>query len=45
MAKLPHRGHRFPPAAIQHAMWLYLRLTLSNRDVEALLAERGLDIS
>ena len=30
---------------IQHAVWLYLRFTLSYRDVEELLAERGLDIS
>jgi putative transposase len=37
--------HRFPPAVIQHAIWLYLRFTLSYRDVKALLAERGLDLS
>jgi len=30
---------------IQHAVWLYLRFTLSYRDVEDLRAERGLDIS
>ena len=30
---------------IQHAVWLYLRFTLSYRDVEEVLAERGLDIS
>jgi putative transposase len=34
-----------PPPIIQHAVWLYLRFTLSYRDVEDLLAERGLDIS
>jgi len=33
------------PRSIQHAIWLYLRFTLSYRDVEELLAERGLDIS
>src|SRR5260370_30383936 len=44
MALLTYRRHRFPPAIIQHAIWLYLRFTLSYRDVEA-LAERGLDIS
>jgi hypothetical protein len=32
-------------AIIQRAVWLYLRFTLSYRDVEELLAERGLDIS
>jgi transposase-like protein len=37
--------HRFPPAVIRHAVWLYMRFTLSHRDVEDLLAERGLDIS
>jgi putative transposase len=45
MAPLCYRRHRFPPAIIQHAIWLYLRVTLSYRDVEELLAERGLDIS
>ena len=37
--------HQFPPAIIRHAIWLYLRFTLSYRDVEDLLAERGLDVS
>jgi transposase-like protein len=45
MAPLCYRRHRFPPAIIQHAIWLYLRFTLSYRDVGELLAERGLDIS
>src|SRR5213595_3576622 len=45
MALLSYRRHRFPPDIIQHAVWLYLRFTLSYRDVEDLLAERGLDIS
>src|SRR5438105_3218146 len=45
MAHLSYRRHRFPPPIIQHAIWLYLRFTLSYRDVEELLAERGLDIS
>jgi putative transposase len=37
--------HQFPPAIIRHAVWLYARFTLSYRDVEDLLAERGLDVS
>ena len=37
--------HQFPPAIIRHAVWLYVRFTLSYRDVEDLLAERGLDVS
>jgi transposase-like protein len=45
MEQLSYRRHRFPPAVIQHAIWLYLRFTLSYRDVEDLLAERGLVVS
>ena len=45
MAPLSYRRHRFPAEIIQHAIWLYLRFTLSYRDVEELLAERGLDVS
>src|SRR5260370_8241180 len=45
MPELSYRRHRFPPAIIQHAIWLYLRFTLSYRDVEDLMAERGLDVS
>jgi putative transposase len=38
--------HQFPPAIIiRHSVWLYVRFTLSYRDVEDLLAERGLDVS
>ena len=37
--------HQFPPEIIQHAVWLYLRFTLSYRDVEDLLAERGVEVS
>jgi putative transposase len=45
MGLLSYRRHRIPAEIIQHAIWLYLRFTLSYRDVEELLAERGLDIS
>jgi hypothetical protein len=45
MAQLSYRWHRFPASIIQQAVWFYLRFTLSYRDVEDLLAERGLDIS
>jgi len=37
--------HRFPAAVILHAVSLYFRFTLSLRDVEELLAERGIDVS
>src|SRR5580692_9489897 len=39
------RGYRFPSEIIQQAIWLYLRFTLSFRDVEDLLAERGIMVS
>ena len=39
------RRHRFPAEIIRHATRLDFRLTLSDRDVEELLAERGLDVS
>ena len=45
MRRSPFHGHRFPPEVIRHAVWLYLRFTLSYRDVEELLAERGLEVS
>ena len=45
MTDISYRGQRFPPIVIQHAVWLYLRFTLRYRDVEELLAERGLDVS
>ena len=38
-------GYRFPPAIIHRAIWLYLRFSLSLRDVEDLLAERGVGFS
>jgi transposase-like protein len=37
--------HRLPPEVIRHAVWLYARFTLSFRDVEDLLVERGIDVS
>ena len=40
MQKISYNGYRFPPEIIQQAIWLYLRFTLSLRDVEDLLAER-----
>jgi putative transposase len=45
MRNISFKRHRFPPEVIRHAVWLYARFTLSFRDVEDLLAERGLDIS
>ena len=45
MKKISYRGYRFPPEIIHQAIWLYLRFTLSLRDVEDLLAERGVAVS
>lgn len=45
MKKISYSGHRFPVLIIQHAVWLYFRFSLSFRDVEDLLAERGVDVS
>jgi hypothetical protein len=45
MQKISYAGYRFPPEIIQQAIWLYLRFTLSLRDVEDLMAERGVDVS
>ena len=45
-AKTPsYHGYRFPPEIISHAVWLYYRFCLSFRDVEDLLAERGITVS
>ena len=45
MNNLSYRRHRFPVEIIQHAVWLYYRFPLSFRDIEDLLAERGIDVS
>jgi putative transposase len=40
-----YKRHRFPPDIIQHAVWLYYRFNLSHRDIEDLLAVRGIVVS
>ncbi len=40
-----YHGYRFPPEIISHAVWLYYRFCLSYRDVEDLLAKRGVIVS
>jgi putative transposase len=40
-----YKHHRFPPEIIQYAVWLYHRFSLSHRDIEDLLAERGITVS
>ncbi len=40
-----YKRHRFPPEIIGHAVWLYFRFALSDRDMEELLAERGVIVT
>jgi putative transposase len=40
-----YRGYRYPVEIISHAVWLYFRIHLSLRDVEELLAERGVTVT
>jgi hypothetical protein len=42
---ISYARYQFPPVIIQHAVWSYVRFTLSCPDVEDLLAGRGLDVS
>jgi len=41
----PYRGHRFPAEIISHTVWLYFRFTLSFRDIDELLAARGIFVT
>jgi len=45
MRALSFKRHRFPAEIIRYAVWLYFRFTLSFRDVEELLAQRGIEVS
>ena len=40
-----YKRYRFPPEIIQYAVWLYYRFNLSHRDIEDLLAERGINVT
>jgi len=40
-----YKRHRFPPEIIHYAVWLYHRFNISHRDIEDLLAERGITVS
>ena len=40
-----YHGYRFPPEIIGHTVWLYHRFCVSFRDVEDLLAQRGISVS
>ena len=45
MRPISYKRHRFPPDTIRLAVWLYFRFTTSLRDVEEMLAERGIDVT
>jgi transposase-like protein len=45
MRPISFKRHRFPPDVIRYAVWLYFRFTMSFRDVEELLAQRGIEVS
>ena len=45
MKPISFKRHRFPPDSIRLGIWLNYRFTLSLRDVEDLLAERGIDVT
>ena len=45
MRSISFKRHRFPADVIRHAVWLYFRFSLSFRDVEELLAQRGIEVS
>ena len=45
MTPLSFKRYRFPPTIIRHCVWLCARFTLSYRDIEEMLAERGVDVS
>jgi putative transposase len=45
MGKLSYHRYRCPSIVIQQAIWLYFRFALGYRDVEDMLAGRGIDSS
>ena len=45
MKPLAFKRHRFPVEVIRHAIWLYFRFSLSLRDDEEMLTQRGIDVS
>ena len=45
MKPLSFKRHRIPSEVIRHAVWLYFRFNLSFRDVEEMMAQRGIDVS
>lgn len=40
-----YRGFRYPAEIISHVVWLYFRFSLSFRDIEELMASRGIFVT
>ena len=45
MGEVSYKGHRYPSKIIDHCVWLYFQFTLSLRDIEELMLERGVVVS
>ena len=47
MSTMPdaYRGFRYPSDVINEAIWLYYGFSLSLREVELILAQRGVEVS
>jgi len=45
MQKILYKRHRFHSSIIKQAVWLYFKFSLSYRDVECLMAQRGIEVS
>jgi transposase-like protein len=45
MRTISFKRNKVPPEVIRLAVWLYFRFTLSLRDAEEMLAQRGIDVS
>jgi putative transposase len=43
--RLPYRGYRLPPEIISYCVWRYFRFSVSYRDIEELMAERGVTVT
>jgi putative transposase len=41
----PYQGYRFPPEIISYCVWLYFRFSVSHRDIEEVMAERGVTVT
>ena len=40
-----YKRHHFPTEIVSHCVWLYFRFSLSSRDIQEMMAERGVLVS